>query len=135
MEPSHIFQNGSRRIWRKFRGKSAVRGRRSSALVLHRSGCQSKCHGVQDAQAKARASLQVGLRVLRNAQAPNSGSTAQGTEGTAAALAVQPSLLHAFPDLALPPCLDSVGVKFVFDFMTIHDHESLRLVWVVIFIR
>ncbi|CAE7491951.1 MCTP1 [Symbiodinium sp. CCMP2592] len=56
---------------------------------------------LQDAQAKGQASLQVGLRVLRNVQAPNSGSTAQGSEGTAAALAVPPSLLQAFPDLAM----------------------------------
>eukprot|EP00439_Symbiodinium_sp_Y106_P066520 s5248_g10.t2 len=53
---------------------------------------------LQDAQAKGQASLQVGLRVLRNVQAPNSGSTAQGS---AAALAVPPSLLQAFPDLAM----------------------------------
>lgn len=56
---------------------------------------------LQDAQAKGQASLQVGLRVLRNVQAPNSGSTARSSEGGAAALAVPPTLLQAFPDLAM----------------------------------
>ncbi|CAE7863192.1 Mctp1 [Symbiodinium microadriaticum] len=73
---------------------------------------------LQDAQAKGQASLQVGLRVLRNVQAPNSGSTARSSEGGAAALAVPPTLLQAFPDLdtwdQLKPCAPTRATGYGF---------------------
>ncbi|CAE6935196.1 DOC2B [Symbiodinium natans] len=55
----------------------------------------------KDAKAKVEASLQVSLQVLQTVQASNIGSAVGSAQGNPAALAVPPTLLQTFPDLAM----------------------------------